>query len=65
MKVKCPMCWEDLYEDGLQVLLPEAEDGKVYVIEGQCPVHGYVSGEASVVREAPRGSEEAERYIPF
>jgi len=33
--------------------VPEVEDGKVYVIEGVCPIHGYVSGEAQVVEEAP------------
>jgi hypothetical protein len=51
MKVMCPQCNEVLYQDGLQTLVPEVEDGKVFVIEGQCPVHGYVSGEAAIVEE--------------
>jgi len=52
MRVTCPHCEELIYESGLQTLVPEVEDGKVYVIEGVCPIHGYVSGEAQVVEEA-------------
>lgn len=54
MRVTCPHCNEVLYDTGLQILVPEVEDGKVFVIEGQCPVHGYVSGEAAIVERDPR-----------
>lgn len=41
--VRCPLCWESLESVKIR-----KEGDRVYVEEGACPRHGFVSGEAQV-----------------